>query len=105
MTVARRLTRRSVIFRHGTLRIPKSGQFFGLSSLGTGHCPVHTRQSGAPWAGANLFCSILIELPQGSFSLCVYVNFMHLIKDQLDKLVSPKGLGWSLNTKSIIGNG
>jgi hypothetical protein len=50
---------------------------------------MHTGQSGALQAGANLFCSILIELPQGFFSLCVYVNFMHLREDQLGKLVSP----------------
>jgi hypothetical protein len=39
-----------------------------------------------------MFCSIVIELPQGSFSLYVCVNFMHLRKDQLGKLVSTKDL-------------
>jgi hypothetical protein len=34
-----------------------------------------------------------------SFSLYVYMNFMHLRKDQLDKLVSLLGLWWSSNTK------
>jgi hypothetical protein len=48
-----------------------------------------TEQSGAPQAGAILTCPILIELAQGSFSLYVYVNFMHLRKYQLGKLVSP----------------
>jgi hypothetical protein len=71
-----------VNFSHGVLRIPESGQFVGHPSLGTG-------QSGAPQAAASLICSILIELAQGSFCLYVYVNFMHLRKDQLGKLVSP----------------
>jgi hypothetical protein len=71
-----------VIFSRGALRFPESGQFTEHASLGTG-------QSGAPQTGANLFCSILIELPQGLFSLYVYVNFMHLRRHQLGKLVSP----------------
>jgi hypothetical protein len=77
-----------VIFRHGALRIPESGQFVGLASLGTRHCLVHIGQSGVLQAGANLFCSILVALPQRSFSLYVYMNLMHLRKDQLGKLVS-----------------
>jgi hypothetical protein len=36
-----------------------------------------------------LSCPILIELAKGSFFLYVYMNFMHLRKDQLGKLVSP----------------
>jgi hypothetical protein len=60
-----------VIFSGGALRIPESGQFAGRASLGTGHCPVHPGLSGAPQAGASLFCSILLEFPQGLFSLCV----------------------------------
>jgi hypothetical protein len=60
-----------VSFSREALRIPESGQFARRASLGT-------EQSGAPQAGANLFCSILIELPQGSFSLYLYVNLMHL---------------------------
>jgi hypothetical protein len=75
-------------FSCGALSFPESGQFVGRFSLGTGHCSVHTRQSGAPQAGAILICPILVELAQGSFSL-LYVNFMHLRKDQLGKLVSP----------------
>jgi hypothetical protein len=78
-----------VIFSQEALRIPESGQFTGCSSLGTRHCPVHTGQSDALQSGANMFCSILIELPHGLFSLCVYVNFMHLREDQLGKLLSP----------------
>jgi hypothetical protein len=66
-----------VIFGRGALRFPESGQFAGRAGLGTGQ------------TDANLFCSIHIELPQGSFSLYVYVNFMHLRKDLLGKLVSP----------------
>jgi hypothetical protein len=60
-----------VIFSRGALKIPESDQFAGCSSLGTGHCPMHTGQSSAPQAGANLFFSKLIELPQGHFS-CMY---------------------------------
>jgi hypothetical protein len=78
-----------VNFSRGALSFPESGQFIGRSSLGTGHCPLHTRQSGAPQADAILIYHILIELAHGSFSLCVYMNFMHLRKDQLGKLVSP----------------
>jgi hypothetical protein len=78
-----------VIFSRGALHFSESGQFAGHASLGTGHCPGHTGQSGAPQAGANLFCSILIELPKRPFSLYVYMNFMDLRKYQLGKLVSP----------------
>jgi hypothetical protein len=80
-----------VIFSYGALRFPESGLFVWHSSLGTGHypCRVHTGQSGAPLASAILSCPILIDLAQGSFSLYVYMNSMHLRKDQLDKLVSP----------------
>jgi hypothetical protein len=69
-------------FSRGALHFPKSGQFVWCSSLGTG-------QSGAPQAAAILTCPKLKELHQGSFSLYVYMNFMHLRKDQLGKLVSP----------------
>jgi hypothetical protein len=51
--------------------------------------PVHTGQSVAPQVGADPFCSILIEFPQGLFSLYVYVNFMHLRRHKLGKVVSP----------------
>jgi hypothetical protein len=78
-----------VIFSGGVLCFLESGQFVGRASLGIGHYPVYTGQSSAPQAGANMFCSILIELLQGSFSLYVYVDFMHLRKDQLGKLDSP----------------
>jgi hypothetical protein len=61
---------------------PESGLFVGHASLGTG-------QSGAPQAGASLTCPIFIELAQGSISLQMYMNFMHLRKGQLGKLVSP----------------
>jgi hypothetical protein len=61
-----------MIFSQGALRFPRAA-----SSLGAPYCPVHTGQSGAPQAGANLF------------SLYVYMNFMHLRKDELGKLVSP----------------
>jgi hypothetical protein len=70
---------------HGALSFLESGQFAGRSSLGTGYCPVRTRKSDAPQSGAILNCPILIELAQGSFSLYVYVNFMHLRKDQVGK--------------------
>ena len=96
MTVGRGLTGQSsdtpdspVNFSRGALLFPESGLYVGRASLGTGHCLVHTGQFGAPQAGAILTCPILIELAQGSFSLYVYMNFMHLRKDQLGKLVSP----------------
>jgi hypothetical protein len=76
-------------FSRGALRFPESGLFIEHASLGIGHCPVHTGQSRAPQAGAGLICPILTELAHGSFSLLMYMNFMHLRKDQLDKLVSP----------------
>jgi hypothetical protein len=79
-------------FSGGALCFPESSQFAGRASHGIGHCPVHTGQSGAPQAGVNLFCSKVEELPLRSFSLYVYMNFMHLRKDQLGKLVSPYGL-------------
>jgi hypothetical protein len=78
-----------VNFSRGALSFLESGQFVGRSNLGTGHCLVHTGQFGTPQARAILICPILRELSQGSFSLFVYVNFMHLRKDQLGKLVSP----------------
>jgi hypothetical protein len=37
-----------VIFSRGALRFPENGQFVGRASMGTGHWPVHTGQSGAP---------------------------------------------------------
>jgi hypothetical protein len=62
-----------VNFSRGTLRIHESVQFAKCSSLGTGHCPVHTGQSGAPQVGANQFSSILVESPQGLFlCMCIY---------------------------------
>jgi hypothetical protein len=67
-----------VIFSGEAPCFPKSGQFAGLASLGTGHCLVHTGQSGVPQASTVLFCSILREFPQGPFSLFVIMNFMHL---------------------------
>jgi hypothetical protein len=78
-----------VNFSQGALRFSEIGQFAGRSRLGTKHCQVHTGQSGAPQAGAILNFPKLIELSQGPFSLYVYVNFMHMRKDQLGKLVSP----------------
>jgi hypothetical protein len=74
-----------MIFSREALRFRESGHFAGRASHGT-------RQSGVSQASANLFCPILLGLPQGPFSLYVYVNFMYLRKDQLDKLVSPYGL-------------
>jgi hypothetical protein len=56
-----------MIFSGAALQIPESGQFAGRASLGTGHCPVRTGQSGAPQAGASLFCSLLLEFPEGHF--------------------------------------
>jgi hypothetical protein len=78
--------------------------------------PRATSSLGAPaWASDTVWCTqdspvhlmlvqswfapILIVLAQGSFSLYVYMNFMHLRKDQLGKLVSPYDLWWSSNTK------
>jgi hypothetical protein len=72
-----------VSFSRGALRIPGSSQFVGPSSLGTGHCLMHTGYSDAPQASAILICPILIVLAQESFSLYVYMNFMLLRKDQL----------------------
>jgi hypothetical protein len=54
------------------VRKPESGQFAEVFSLGTGHCPVHTATGCA-----NSVCSNRVEFPK-SFSLYVYVNFMHL---------------------------
>jgi hypothetical protein len=71
----------SVNFSRGALCFPESSLFVGCASLGTG-------QSGAPQAGVSLIRPILIELAHGSFFLYVYMNFMHLRKDQLSKLVS-----------------
>jgi hypothetical protein len=71
-----------VIFSRGALSFPESGMFVRRTSLGTG-------QSGAPQASASLICPIFIELAKGTFSLPIYLNFMHLGKDQLGKLVSP----------------
>jgi hypothetical protein len=48
-----------MIFSRGSLRIPESDHFAGRASLGTGHYPVHTGQSGVPQAGANLFALTL----------------------------------------------
>jgi hypothetical protein len=56
-------------FRHGVLRFPVSGLFVGRANLGTGHCPVHTRQSSAPQAGAILIRPIFKEATQGSIFL------------------------------------
>jgi hypothetical protein len=78
-----------VNFSRGALHFPESGQFVGRSSLGTRHFPLHIGQSNAPQAGAILIFPILIKLAHGSFSLYVYMNFMHIRKDQLGKLVSP----------------
>jgi hypothetical protein len=58
-----------VDFSRGALSFLKSGLFVGSASLGTGHCPVHTEQSGAPQAGASLTCPIFIEVAQGSIFL------------------------------------
>jgi hypothetical protein len=77
-----------VIFSRGALHFSESDLFVWHSSLGT-DCPVHTEKSGAPQVGAILSCPILIDLVQGSLSLYVYMNFMHLRKDQLGKIVSP----------------
>jgi hypothetical protein len=47
--------------------------FIGRASLGTRHCPVHTRQSGAPQASASLIRPIFIELVKGPFYLQMYI--------------------------------
>jgi hypothetical protein len=43
-------------FSRGTLSFSLEQLVGRGTSLGTGHCPVHTRQSGAPQAGASLTC-------------------------------------------------
>jgi hypothetical protein len=48
-----------MIFSREALRILESDHFAGHASLGTGHYSVHTGQSGAPQAGANLFALTL----------------------------------------------
>jgi hypothetical protein len=59
-------------FSRGALHFPETNHFIGRSSLGTGHYPVHTGQSGAPHAGVILTCPILIELAQGHFPyMCI----------------------------------
>jgi hypothetical protein len=77
-----------VIFSRRALSFPESGLFDECASLGTGHCLVHTEQSGALQASASLIHPIFIELFKGPFSLQMYMKFMHLRKDQLGQLVS-----------------
>jgi hypothetical protein len=96
MTVCRGLTGQSgdtsdspVNFSRGALSFPKSDMFVSLACLGTGHCPVHTRQSGAPQASVSLTRPVFIETTKGPLSLQLNMNFMYLRKDQLGKLVSP----------------
>jgi hypothetical protein len=66
-----------MIFSRRALRILESGWFAGRASLSTRHYHVHTGQSGAPQAGANLFCSKLVELPKVIFLVCVYELYAH----------------------------
>jgi hypothetical protein len=65
-----------VIFSGQEPRILESDQFAECSSQGTGHCSVHTGQSGAPLVAANLFAPNLKNCPAVIF-LYVYMNFMH----------------------------
>jgi hypothetical protein len=58
-----------VIFSRGALCFPESSQFVGHASLGTRHYLVHTRQFGAPQAGASLTCPIFREVAQWSIFL------------------------------------
>jgi hypothetical protein len=56
-------------YSHGSLSFPKGGMFVGRTSLGIGHCPVYTGQSGVPLAGASLIRPIFRETTQGSIFL------------------------------------
>jgi hypothetical protein len=40
--------------------------FVGRASLGTGHCPMHTVQSGVPQVGASLIHPIFIETTESA---------------------------------------
>jgi hypothetical protein len=67
-----------VNFSRGALSFPESGLFVGRASLGTGHCPVQTGQSGVPQTGASLIRPIFIEMVQRSIFLTdVYGHYAH----------------------------